>query len=143
MKSISVVKTKHFIYLTLFLLIGTITYGQKSCLYKNPLCFYNTDILTYLQVLHKNQQYEKMIPFMHGPMVDARNNKTIIQQLSSEDFGYAMKRVGIKEVTKNKWSITYQRTLLGTNENFKVECSLIKGTCRIYLDKNQWERIFK
>ena len=35
--------------------------NQSNCLFKNPLCFYNTDILTYLQVLHKNQQYDKMI----------------------------------------------------------------------------------
>jgi hypothetical protein len=28
------------------------------------LCFYNSDILTYLQVLHKNQQYEQMLPYL-------------------------------------------------------------------------------
>ena len=60
--------------LVLFIAISPISqvYSQKNenCLYKNPLCFYNTDILNYLQILHKNQQYDKMINFMYGPAID-------------------------------------------------------------------------
>lgn len=143
MNTTTVLKTTQLTFTLIILLLVTNSYGQKSCLYKNPLCFYNTDILSYLQALHKNKQYEKMIPFLHGPRIATMDNKTIIQELSTVDFGYTLKRVGIKETSKNNWSITYQRTLLGTNENFKIECTLIKGTCKVYLDKKQWDTIFK
>lgn len=115
---------------------------DQNCLFKHPLCFYNTDILAYLQVLHKNQQYEKMIPFFYGPYVNSQK-KELIKKLSNVDFGYSLKRAGIKQIGSNKWSLTYQRTILGTNENFKIDCALVNDTCRLYLDQKQWSIIFK
>ena len=117
-------------------------YSQESnCLYKNPLCFYNTDILNYLQVLHKNLQYEEMVPFFYGSSL---NNKSKLEEsLSNASFGYLLKRVGIKEKNKSNWSLTYQRTILGTNETFKIDCALINDTCRIYIDDKAWQTIFK
>ena len=116
-------------------------YSQESnCLYKNPLCFYNTDILNYLQVLHKNLQYEEMVPFFYGSSL---NNKSKLEEsLSNASFGYLLKRVGIKEKNKSNWSLTYQRTILGTNETFKIDCALINDTCRIYIDEKAWKTIF-
>ena len=118
-------------------------FAQTNCLFKNPLCFYNTDILSYLQVLHKNQQYEKMTPFFYGSYIDSLGKQVIVKKLNNLDFGYSMKRVGVKEVAKNKWSLTYQRTIMATNENFKIECALINDTCRVYLDQKEWGKIFK
>jgi len=119
-------------------------YSQESnCLYKNPLCFYNTDILNYLQVLHKNQQYSKMTNFLYGPNIDGKDKKSLEESLSNANFGYSLKRVGVKEKNKISWSLTYQRTILGTNETFKIECALIKDTCRIYIDQKAWQTIFK
>jgi hypothetical protein len=119
-------------------------YSQDSnCLYKNPLCFYNTDILNYLQVLHKNQQYSKMTNFLYGPNIDGKDKKSLEESLSNANFGYSLKRVGVKEKNKTSWSLTYQRTILGTNETFKIECALIKDTCRVYIDEKAWQTIFK
>ena len=113
---------------------------ESNCLYKNPLCFYNTDILNYLQVLHKNLQYEEMVPFFYGSSL---NNKSKLEKrLSNASFGYSLKRVGIKEKNKTNWSLTYQRTILGTNETFKIDCALIKDTCRIYIDDKAWKTLF-
>ena len=116
--------------------------NQSNCLFKNPLCFYNTDILTFLQVLHKNQQYDKMNTFFYGEYKNSVNKRKFIDLISNVNFGYSLKRVGIKKTSTNKWSLTYQRTILGTNENFKIECKLINDTCRIYLNKNEWNEIF-
>ena len=127
----------------LFLLSFSNTNAQVKCLYKNPLCFYNTDILTYLQILHKNQQYEKMKPFFYGPILEKKTLGNFVNELGNSEFGYSLKRVGVKEITKHKWSLTYQRTVMGTNENFKIECTLINDTCRIYIDQKQWDKIFK
>jgi hypothetical protein len=119
-------------------------YSQDSnCLYKNPLCFYNTDILNYLQVLHKNQQYSKMTNLLSGPNIDGKDKKSVEESLSNANFGYSLKRVGIKEKNKTSWSLTYQRTILGTNETFKIDCALINDTCRIYIDDKAWQTIFK
>lgn len=124
-------------------LMGT-TKAQTSnnCLFKNPLCFYNTDILSYLQILHKNQQYEKMLPFFHGNYAKSRGLKSLRSDLENGGFGYSMKRAGIKETEKNKWSMTYQRVILGTNETFKINCILINDTCRIDLDEKTFSAIF-
>lgn len=120
------------------------SYSQVStCLYKNPLCFYNTDILNYLQVLHKNQQYSKMANFLYGPKKDGKDKNTIEESLSNSSFGYSLKRVGVKEKNKTSWSLTYQRTILGTNETFKIDCAVINDTCRIYIDEKAWQIIFK
>jgi len=117
--------------------------AQSTCLYKNPLCFYNTDVLSYLQTLHKNQQFQKMTVFFYGPVKDENHKQLFVDKISNTNFGYTLKRVGIKEITKTQWSLTYQRTILGTNETFKVDCALIHDTCRVYLDKISWQIIFK
>lgn len=133
-----------FIFLFTLCLIKT-GYSQEtnSCLYKNPLCFYNTDILNYLQVLHKNQQYSKMRNFIYGPNINGKSRNTIEESLSNASFGYTLKRVGVIEKNKTSWSLTYQRTIFGTNETFKIECALINDTCRVYIDEKAWQIIFK
>lgn len=117
--------------------------AQEDCLFKNPLCFYNYDVLRYLQVLHKNLQYEKMSNFFFGPFKQKLDDNEFIVNLSEASFGYSLKRVGIKEIGKNKWSLTYMRTILGTNETFKIDCELINDTCRVYVDQKKWDVIFK
>jgi len=62
--------------------------------------------------------------------------------LADVDFGYALKRVGIKEADAKNWSLTYQRTILGTQENFKIEALLLNDTCRVYLDEKKWQILF-
>ena len=125
------------------LCVSKVTYSQEknNCLYKNPLCFYNTDILNYLQALHKNQQYEKMLPFFYNSFVN--NKSKLVERLTNANFGYSLKRVGVKVKNKTSCSLTYHRTILGTNETFKIECALINDTCRVYLDEKAWETIFK
>jgi hypothetical protein len=117
--------------------------AQANCLFKNPLCFYNADVLTYMQVLHKNQQYTKMAAFFYGPLQNKTTRSDLAKTLSDVDFGFALKRVGVKETGKNTWSLTYQRTLLGTQENFKIDCMLLGDTCRVYLDQKLWKVLFE
>jgi hypothetical protein len=55
-----------------------------------------------------------------------------------------MKRAGIREVKKGEeWSHTYQRTILRTQETFKVDCKLVNGTCRVVLSEPAFDLIFK
>lgn len=117
--------------------------NPQSFLYKNLLYFYNTVILTYLQVLHKNQQYQQIVPFMYGPYLKNKPIRKIVKELETSNFGYAIKRVGIKNQGNQKWSLTYRKTLIGTFENFKINCMLIKDTCLIYVDQKQWNILFK
>jgi hypothetical protein len=112
------------------------------CLFKNPLCFYNLDVLRYLQVLHQKQEYEQMATFFYGPMKQELGEEDLADALAEVDFGYALKRVGIKEVDAKNWSLTYQRTILGTQENFKIEAALFNDTCRVYLDEKKWGLLF-
>jgi hypothetical protein len=116
---------------------------QDNCLFKNPLCFYNTDVLKYLQILHKNQQYEQMSRFFYSNEPGFNKRYVVEKKLENTDFGYALKRVGIKNISSKKWSLTYQRTILGTNENFKIDCTLINDTCKVALDKNTFDKLFK
>jgi hypothetical protein len=126
---------------TLFFIKVGYSQTKSNCLYKNPLCFFNTDVLNYLQVLHKNQQYNKMTMFFYG--YSGHTSQNLGDRLSNANFGYSLKRVGVKEINKTSWSLTYQRTILGTNETFKIECTLINDTCRVFLDKKAWQIIFK
>ncbi len=116
---------------------------DKDCLFKNPLCFYNTDILSYLQVLHKNQQYEQMLPYITGPAVDGLSKEKKISKLEDASFGYQMKRQGVKTVSNQEWGLTYSRIIMGTQETFKIKCLLVKGTCCVYLDEKGWNQVFK
>jgi hypothetical protein len=120
-------------------------YGQHdSFLFRTHLSFYNTDILSYLQVLHKNQQYEKMVPFFTGSALDGKSSSNMAAILADAPFGYSMKRAGILEVQpQQRWSITYSRTILGTQETFQIECVLERDTCRVILNKQSFPTIFR
>ena len=83
----------------IILISGVTVSAQDNCLFRNPLCFYNTDILTYLQVLHKNQQFEKMVPFFYGSFSNNKKN-TFVNKLGEVDFGYTLKRVGVKKLRR-------------------------------------------
>lgn len=134
-------KNRSILIFTLFFVKVGYSQTKGNCLYKNPLCFFNTDVLNYLQVLHKNQQYNKMTTFFYGS--SDRTIQNLEVRLSNANFGYTLKRVGVKEKNKTSWSLTYQRTILGTNETFKIDCALINDTCRVFLDKKAWQIIFK
>lgn len=118
------------------------TETSNFCLFKNPLCFYNLDVLRYLQVLHQKQEYDQMTKFFYGPKKQELGATKLAAALSEVDFGYALKRVGIKDMDSKNWSLTYQRTILGTQENFKIEAALLNDTCRVYLDEKKWAQLF-
>lgn len=115
---------------------------SENCLFKNPLCFFNTDILTYQQILFKNMQFEKMVPFFYGPWIKSQPKNQIISHFSKAQFGYSLKRIGIRTNSVNSWSIMYQKTIMGTNHSFSVQCALINDTCRIWLDQEAYNSIF-
>lgn len=118
------------------------TVTSTFCLFKNPLCFYNLDVLRYMQVLHQKQEYTQMAKFFYGPVKQQLGEQQLAASLADVDFGYSLKRVGIKEIDTKNWSLTYQRTILGTQENFKLEAALINDTCKVYLDEKTWGRLF-
>lgn len=134
----------HFLFLAIsvFLFQNALT-QTNDCLFKNPLCFYNSDILTYLQVLHKNQQYEQMLPYLHGPAIDKLSHQRKIEKLENANFGYQMKRAGVKEISKSEWSLTYSRTIIGTQENFKILCQTHEKVCSVYVDEKTWKLLFE
>lgn len=136
---------RKFLAISIMVLSFSKTQGQQeSFLFRTPLSFYNTDILSYLQVLHKNQQYEKMVPFFTGELRASSSQSAFVELLANAPFGYSMKRAGIREVKKGEeWSLTYQRTIIGTQETFKVDCVLEHDTCRVMLDTNSFKAIFK
>jgi hypothetical protein len=136
---------RRFLAITIMVLSFNKTQGQQeSFLFRTPLSFYNTDILSYLQVLHKNQQYEKMVPFFTGPLVSDKTTSELVSFLADAPFGYSMKRSGIREIeTKQRWSLTYSRTILGTQETFKIDCVIERDTCRVVLDDKSKTAIFK
>lgn len=144
------VKTSLPIFVALFLVLTPIGNGRaihlteqpNFCLFKNPLCFYNMDVLRYMQLLHQKQEYEQMAKFFYGPMKQGLGERKLAAALADQDFGYALKRVGIKVVDTKNWSLTYQRILLGTQENFKIDAALVNDTCRVYLDQKKWDLLF-
>ncbi|MFZ9977083.1 MAG: hypothetical protein ACO3GR_03210 [Candidatus Kapaibacteriota bacterium] len=117
---------------------------DNSCLFKNPLCFYATDILSYLQILHKNSRYEEMLPFLYEPNELKKMGKTkALKSIESMNFGYEFRRVGIKEEQKGvSWRITYQRTIFGTAETFTVNCKNISDTTRLLMNTTQRRNVF-
>ena len=136
---------RRLLAITIMVLSFSKTQGQQeSFLFRTPLSFYNTDILSYLQVLHKNQQYEKMVPFFTGELRASSSQSAFVELLANAPFGYSMKRAGIREVKKGEeWSLTYQRTILGTQVTFKVDCVLVNDTCRVVLSEPTFKLIFK
>ena len=117
---------------------------DASCLFKNPLCFYATDILSYLQVLHKNSRYEEMLPFLYEPKELTKMGKSkALKSIESMNFGYEFRRVGIKEEQKGvSWRITYQRIIFGTAETFTVNCKNIADTTRLLMNSTQRRTVF-
>ncbi|WP_353083301.1 hypothetical protein [Flavobacterium sp.] len=84
-----------------------------------------------------------MYVFLYGPAIQGKTKSVLINKLSNASFGYSMKRVGIREKSKTSWSLTYQRTILGTNETFKIDCALINDKCKLYIDEKVWNTLFK
>lgn len=84
-----------------------------------------------------------MTPFFYGSFIDSIGKEKLVSRLNEAEFGFSMKRVGVKETALNKWSLTYQRTIMGTNENFKIDCAIVNDTCRVYIDQKVWNIIFK
>lgn len=116
--------------------------GQNNLLFKNPLIFYNTDILNYLQILYKNQQYNNMAKFIYGPKIEKLKGPRLVEALANSKFGYKIKRVGIAINVIDSWSLTYQRSILGTEEVFHINCKLVNDTCKMYLDDKVWQTVF-
>ena len=118
--------------------------NDNSCLFRNPLCFYATDILSYLQVLYKNSRYEEMLPFLYEPKELTKLGKSkALKSIESMNFGYEFRRVGIKEEQKGvSWRITYQRTIFGTSETFTVKCKNIADTTRLLMNSTQRRTVF-
>lgn len=133
-------------FITLGIILTALTsslHAQNSSvkLFGSPLLFYNQDILSYQQIMHKYQRYDEMMPFFYGPLC---NNKVALEKrISDEDFGYDLLMVGSKQINASEWSITYQKIIYGTKKNFKVNCKVINDTCRIYLDETIYKKIFK
>lgn len=125
-----------------FFFLTNIVLGQSNCLFKNPLCFYNTDILNYVQLLKNNLQTEKLLPFFHGPFYDSLKKEDKIRFLEKSPLGYQLKRVGIRAIDSKCWKLTYSRVILGTREQFMIQVDLIKDTCRIYLDETAVKTLF-
>ena len=121
-----------------------ITARDVSCLFKNPLCFYATDILGYLQALHKNSRHEEMLPFLYEPKELRKIGRSkALKSIESMNFGYEFRRVGIKEEQKGvSWRITYQRTIFGTAETFTVICKNIADTTRLLMNATQRKNVF-
>jgi len=131
------------ISLTMIMPIKVIS-NDNSCLFRNPLCFYATDILSYLQVLYKNSRYEEMLPFLYEPKELTKMGKSrALKSIESMSFGYEFRRVGIKEEQKGvSWRITYQRTIFGTAETFTVNCKNIVDTTRLLMNSTQRRTVF-
>jgi len=117
---------------------------RPSCLFKNPLCFYATDILSYIQILHKNSRYEEMLPFLYEPQQLTKIGKNkAIADIEKMNIGYEMKRVGIRELSRGKkWIVTYQRIIMGTAETFTIHCGNIQDTTRLLMNSTQRKLVF-
>lgn len=117
---------------------------QESCLFKNPLCFYSTDILQYIQILYKKSRYEEMLPFLHTPQeLKKIGKRKALSSIEKMNFGYEFRRVGIKEeIKKNMWTITYQRVLFGSSETFTVQCRNVNDTTRLLMNSTQRKLVF-
>jgi hypothetical protein len=94
-------------------------------------------------VLHKNQQYEQMLPYLSGPEIDGLSKTQKVSKLGNASFGYQMKRAGVKEISKSEWNLTYSRTIMGTQETFKIRCVTKNNLCTVYLDQQAWRMVFR
>ena len=117
--------------------------ATTSCLFRNPLCFYDMDVLSYVHVLLRHQNHEQAAAFFYGPARDAWGAAGIADRLAACETVSGTRRVGLKELERDKrWSLTYERTVLGTTSTFKLTCALVNDTCRIYVDEAAWARLF-
>ena len=66
-----------------------------------------------------------------------------IEKIENAAFGYQMKRAGVKNISEKEWSLTYSRTIMGTQETFKINCDLTNDKCRVYFDNKKWNEVFK
>jgi hypothetical protein len=136
-------KKVHLLILLAFIQIE-LSAQKESTLFRTPLSFYNTDILGYLQVLHKNMLYEQMSAFFVGSLRENKSKTEFSNMIAEAPFGYSLKRSGIRETKKGEsWSLTYQRTIEGTQETFKIDCVLINDTCRVILNEQSYKSIFR
>ena len=84
-----------------------------------------------------------MLPYLHGPAIDKLSHALKIEKLENANFGYQMKRAGVKEISKSEWSLTYNRTIIGTQENFKILCQTHEKVCSVYVDEKTWKLLFE
>ena len=101
------------------------------------------DVLSYVHVLLRHQNHEQAAAFFYGPARDAWGAAGIADRLAACETVSGTRRVGLKELERAKrWSLTYERTVLGTTSTFKLTCALVNDTCRIYVDEAAWARLF-
>lgn len=120
---------------------------SESQNFSNPLRFYKTDVLSYLQTLYKNQEYEKISNYVVLDFDTKYSHSQLVDNLKEIQFGYKIKKVGIKESinksTKSKeWIVTYDKNIIATKKTFSIKCISVKDTCKLYLDKTNWELLF-
>lgn len=84
-----------------------------------------------------------MLPYIYGPALDHLSIEKKIEKIENAAFGYQMKRVGVKNISEKEWSLTYSRTIMGTQETFKINCDLTNDKCRVYFDNKKWNEVFK
>jgi len=84
-----------------------------------------------------------MAKFLYGPKIEKLKGPKFVEALKNSKFGYKIKRVGIKiNGIDSSWSLTYQRSILGAEEVFHINCKLVNDTCKMYLDDNVWQTVF-
>ncbi len=84
-----------------------------------------------------------MLPYMTGPALQNLSKAKQLEKIENAPFGYQMKRSGVKTNNDYEWNLTYTRTILGTQETFKVQCVMKEGKCCVFLDEKGWKAIFK
>jgi hypothetical protein len=119
------------------------TTAKTDCLFRNPLCFYDMDVLGYVQTLHRHQRYNEAAAFFYGPEVDRLGRAGVARMLEERETVSGTRRAGVRVIEEGtKWSLTYDRTLVGTTRTFRVNCALVGDTCRMYLDAAAWSNLF-
>jgi hypothetical protein len=87
-------------------------------------------------------QYEKMVPYITGPVVDDKDRHEVIDWLSELNWAYTFQRIGIREMEKGKWVINYKRNRMHLVESMKITCLLKEGICRVWLDDKTARMLF-
>ncbi len=129
-----------------WVILGTISKAKaqkESILFKTPLSFYNADLLSYLQVQHRNGRDEELSRFLYPIPENAKESKARLARLSAANFGYQLKYTGIKETEPGKWQVYYHRKIGGTREQFSISCTLYRDTTRLILSPLTWKTVFE